>query len=129
MVRTFKRVYTEKKIRQAPIVSYVVPVMVFLDSIPKDNILHRYLFPENAEITSFLIKFNNLKGELKLVADLKVEGGGEYVEFDVKDGVNKLLESKVIIEGTSVELKVVDYSEATHGNPEVWISYLYRVIR
>ena len=128
MVRSFVRKPVVPKEKQSVIPVYVVPVMVFIDSMPNDKVLYRYLFPENAEIISFMINFRGLKAKLRIIADLKVEGGGEYIEFDVEDGINKLLESKNVLEGTTVELSVPDYVEGTHGNPEIWISYLYRIV-
>ena len=130
MVRTFIRIPTSRKVKlERKEITYLVPVMVYLDSIPNDKVLYRYLFPENSEIASFMINFKGLKEELEVVADLKVEGGGEYIDFKVSDGVNKLLESKGIASGTTVELSIPNYDEATQGNPEIWISYLYKVIR
>lgn len=128
MVRTFKRVSREKKIKQAPVVSYLVPVMVFLDAIPNDKMLYRYLFPEGAEIISFVINLKGLKSKMEIVLDLKVEGGGEYAQFEVDEGPNELLESRIIVKHSTVELSVPDYTETLHGNPQIWISYLYRIV-
>ena len=126
---TFKRVYTSRKVKlERKEITYLVPVMVYLDSMPNDKVLYRYLFPENSEIASFMINFEGLKDKMEIIADLKVEGGGEYIDFEVSDGVNKLLESKGIASGTTVKLSVPDYDESTHGNPRIWISYLYKVL-
>ena len=128
-MRTFKRVYTSKKVKlERKEIIYLVPVMVYLDSMPNDKVLYRYLFPENSEIASFMINFEGLKDKMEIIADLKVEGGGEYIDFEVSDGINKLLESKGIASGTTVKLSVPDYDESTHGNPKIWISYLYKVL-
>ena len=129
MVRTFIRIPTSKKVKlERKEITYLVPVMVYLDSMPNDKVLYRYLFPENSEIASFLINFEGLKDKMEIIADLKVEGGGEYIDFEVSDGINKLLESKGIASGTTVKLSVPDYDESTHGNPRIWISYLYKVL-
>ena len=129
MTRTFKRAYTSRKVKlERKEITYLVPVMVYLDSMPNDKVLYRYLFPENSEIASFMINFEGLKDKMEIIADLKVEGGGEYIDFEVSDGINKLLESKGIAGGTTVKLSVPDYDESTHGNPQIWISYLYKVL-
>ncbi len=132
MVRTFIRQPRQIKEAREPLatkVSFIVPVMIVLDSIPSNKVLHRYLFPEDAVVISFSIYFEGLNGKLEVTADLRFKEGGEYSKFPVKEGDNKLLEAKDIPEGTRVELSVPDYDKATHGNPEVWISYLYRITK
>ena len=132
MVRTFIRQPRQIKEAREPLatkVSFIVPVMIVLDSIPSNKVLHRYLFPEDAVVISFSMYFKGLDEELEVVAKLESKEGGEYSKFPVKEGINKLMEAKNIPEGTMVELSVPDYDKATHGNPEVWISYLYRITK
>lgn len=128
MTRTFRRVPHVKKVRQSAQPAFIVPIMEFLDVIPNDKVIHRYLFPENSQVISFMINFKGLQDKLKVTADLRVEGGGEFIEVDVEDGINKLLESKNILGGTTVELSIPEYIEGVHGKPKIWISYLYRIV-
>ena len=124
MTRTFKRVPRVKKDKVIAREILVVPIHVYLEKLPIDRILLRYMFPEDGMVSNFLLFLGKVPVDKSIVkVTIANEGSGSFYDFPVLKGINKLEEPLVFRAQDRVILEMQG-SETEYK--DIWISFLFR---
>ena len=123
-MRTFKRVPRVKKDKVIAREILVVPIHVYLEKLPIDRILLRYMFPEDGTVSNFLLFLGKVPVDESIVkVTIANEGSGSFYDFPVLKGINRLeqplgfrAQDRVILEMQGSETEYED----------IWISFLFR---
>ena len=123
-MRTFKRVPRVKKDKVIAREILVVPIHVYLEKLPIDRIILRFMFPEDGTVSNFLLFLGKVPVEESVVKVTIVnEGSGSFYDFPVLKGINRLeqplgfrAQDRVILEMQGSEIEYED----------IWISFLFR---
>ena len=123
-MRSFIRVPRVKKDKVIAREILVVPIHVYLEKLPIDRVLLRYMFPEDGLVSNFLLFLGKVPVDKSIVkVTIANEGSGLFYDFPVLKGINRLEEplgfraqDRVILEmqGSETEYK------------DIWISFLFR---
>ena len=124
MARTFIRVPRVKKDKVIAREILVVPIHVYLEKLPIDRILLRYMFPEDGMVSNFLLFLGKVPVDESVVkVTIANEGSGSFYDFPVLKGINRLeqplgfrAQDRVILEMQGSETEYED----------IWISFLFR---
>ena len=124
MTRTFKRVPRIKKTKNIAREILVVPIHVYLEKLPIDRILLRYMFPEDGTVSNFLLFLGKVPVDESIVkVTIANEGSGSFYDFPILKGINRLeqplafrAQDRVILEMQGSETEYED----------IWISFLFR---
>ena len=124
MARTFIRVPRVKKDKVIAREILVVPIHVYLEKLPIDRVLLRYMFPEDGTVSNFLLFLGKVPVEESVVkVTIANEGSGSFYDFSVLKGINRLeqplgfrAQDRVILEMQGSETEYED----------IWISFLFR---
>lgn len=104
-----------------------VPVHIYIDSLPLDRVILRYMFPLDGTVSSFLIFLGECPIENPRVKVRVITDSGATESFlDLNKGVNRFEETisfmsadRVIM---SMEGSEVDYKD-------IWISFIYKGLK
>ena len=124
MARGFIRVPRVKKDKVIAREILVVPIHVYLEKLPIDRILLRYMFPEDGMVSNFLLFLGKVPVDESIVkVTIANEGSGLFYDFPILKGINRLEEplgfraqDRVILEMQGSETEYED----------IWISFLFR---
>ena len=124
MARTFIRVPRVKKDKVIAREILVVPIHVYLEKLPIDRVLLRYMFPEDGTVSNFLLFLGKAPIDESIVkVTIANEGSGSFHDFPVLKGINRLeqplgfrAQDRVILEMQGSETEYED----------IWISFLFR---
>ena len=123
-MRTFKRVPRVKKDRVIAREILVVPIHVYLEKLPIDRILLRYMFPEDGMVSNFLLFLGKVPVEESVVKVTIVnEGSGSFYDFPVLKGINRL-EQPLVFRAQDRVILEMQGSETEYE--DIWISFLFR---
>ena len=124
MARTFKRVPRVKKDRVIAREILVVPIHVYLEKLPIDRILLRYMFPEDGTVSNFLLFLGKVPVEESVVkVTIANEGSGSFYDFPVLKGINRL-EQPLAFRAQDRVILEMEGSETEYE--DIWISFLFR---
>ena len=123
-MRHFKRVPRVKKDKVIAREILVVPIHVYLEKLPIDRVLLRYMFPEDGMVSNFLLFLGKVPVDESIVkVTIANEGSGSFYDFPVLKGINRLeqplgfrAQDRVILEMQGSETEYED----------IWISLLFR---
>ena len=124
MARGFIRVPRVKKDKVIAREILVVPIHVYLEKLPIDRVLLRYMFPEDGMVSNFLLFLGKVPVDESIVkVTIANEGSGLFYDFPILKGINRLEEplgfraqDRVILEMQGSETEYED----------IWISFLFR---
>ena len=124
MVRTFRRIPGVKKDKVRPREILVIPIHIYLEELPQDRILLRYMFPESGTVSSFLMYIGRSPSEESSVKiTISNEEGGAYYTLPILKGVNRLENP---ISFTAQDRVILEMEGNEVGYKDIWISFLFR---
>ena len=129
MVRTLTRVFRVKKDKVIAREILVVPIHVYLEELPKDRVLLRYMFPEDGVVSNFLLFIGETPivyaptDETIVKMTIANEGVGSFYDFPVLKGVNRL-EQPITFKAQDRVILEMGGSETNYE--DIWISFLFR---
>ena len=123
-MRHYKRTFRAKKDKVIAREILVVPIHVYLEKLPIDRVLLRYMFPEDGTVSNFLLFLGRVPVDESIVkVTIANEGSGSFYDFPVLKGINRLeqplgfrAQDRVILEMQGSETEYED----------IWISFLFR---
>ena len=123
-MRTFRRVPRVKKDRVVAREILVIPIHIYLEELPKDRVLLRYMFPEDGVVSNFLLFMGKVPIDESMVKmTIASEDSGSFYDFPVLKGVNRL-EQPIAFKAQDRVILEVEGTEV--GYEDIWISFLFR---
>ena len=123
-MRTFKRVPRVKKDKVIAREILVVPIHVYLEKLPIDRIILRFMFPEDGTVSNFLLFLGKVPVEESVVkVTIANEGSGSFYDFPVLKGVNRLEQP---IAFKAQDRVVLEMGGSASEYKDIWISFLFR---
>ena len=123
-MRTFKRVPRVKKDKVIAREILVVPIHVYLEELPINRILLRYMFPEDGMVSNFLLFLGKVPVDESVVKVTIVnEGSGSFYDFPVLKGINRLEQPLVF---RAQDRVILEMQGSDTEYEDIWISFLFR---
>ena len=128
-MRHFKRVPRVKKGKIIAREILVVPIHVYLEKLPIDRVLLRYMFPEDGTVSNFLLFLGETPiayaptDETIVKMTIANEGVGSFYDFPVLKGVNRLEQP---ITFKAQDRVVLEMGGSASEYKDIWISFLFR---